>query len=262
MQFLVDESEFLMGVENRSPLMNTTYSNQTWQDEEIYVGPEWIVVPVLFGIIFLVGITGNGTLIYTVLRNKNMHSAPNVLLVSLAIGDLLLILISVPFSSTIYTFPSWPYGEVVCKLNEFLETLSLGVSVFTLIALSGERYMVIVHPMANHRGPSMFRTLVFAALIWIVSASLASIELFAAHVDQGEVFVCDIYPRGWGKWYERFHSMFQFVIYFGLPLIVIATFYALMARMLTHSSLPGDDIQGQIVKQVNRNFNQNILKQI
>jgi len=71
--------------------------------------------------------------------------------VSLAVGDLLLILFTVPFMSTIYTFPSWPFGELVCKLGEFTVSLSLGVSVFTLTALSAERYIVIVH-QPDHRG--------------------------------------------------------------------------------------------------------------
>jgi len=110
------------------------------------------VVPLVFGLIFVVGVVGNGTLIFTVLVNKNMRTTPNVLLVSLAVGDLrstfrpgtdsdhlglavgdlLLILFTVPFMSTVYTFPSWPFGQLVCKLGEFTVSLSLGVSVFTL----------------------------------------------------------------------------------------------------------------------------------
>jgi len=71
----------------------------------------------------------------------------NVLLVSLAAGDLLLILFTVPFQSTVYTFQSWPFGDGICKLGEFTVSLSLGVSVFTLTALSAERYIVMMMGM-------------------------------------------------------------------------------------------------------------------
>ena len=115
---------------NASSLNNDT--------ETLHEGPEGIIVPILFGLIFLIGIVGNGTLIFTVLVNKNMRNTPNVLIVSLALGDLLLLLISVPFISTIYTFVEWPYGEAMCKFTEFTISLSLGVSVLTLTALSGK----------------------------------------------------------------------------------------------------------------------------
>lgn len=245
----VEMAESCTGTPDNSTGLNGTDE----ENDELYNGPEWFVIPIVFGVIFLVGIVGNGTLIYTVLRNKNMRSTPNVLLVSLALGDLLLILISVPFSSTIYTFTDWPYGESICKLNEFLGTLSLGVSVFTLTALSGERYMVIVYPMTSHRGPSTQRTVMIACAIWMVSVGLALMDLIGASVQNNMCIVC---PEQWGRAYEKFHAMFQFLVYFALPIVIIATFYALMARMLLISSkhLPGDGLKGQAVKQVGTSY--------
>lgn len=60
----------------------TSAGNDTYE-EPLYEGPEWLVVPLVFGLIFVVGVIGNGTLIFTVLVNKNMRTTPNVLLVSL-----------------------------------------------------------------------------------------------------------------------------------------------------------------------------------
>ena len=81
-----------------------------------------------------------------------MRNVPNTLIVSLSLGDVMLILVSVPLTSTLYTFTSWPYGAVACKLNHFLQTWSLGVSVFTLTTLSLDRYLVIMDPLAKHKG--------------------------------------------------------------------------------------------------------------
>ena len=132
--------------------MNTTGSNVSDYSndnvtEEIILGPDFedlpqaTAVPIVFAIIFLVGVIGNSTLVYTVLRNKSMRNTPNIFVVSLSIGDLLLLVCCVPFSSTLYTITSWPYGAFMCTLNEYMQTLSLGVSVFTLTALSGDRYI-------------------------------------------------------------------------------------------------------------------------
>ena len=161
--------------------------------------PEAYAIPVIFALIFIVGVVGNGTLIYIVIRNKNMRNAPNIFIVSLALGDLLLILVSVPFTATIYTFTEWPYGEAMCKLNEFLQALSLGVSVFTLTALSFDRYVAIVDPMKRHRTSSTAVTLFIAGTIWVISAVLATLELVAAHISYKEfpgkiMEICEIHP--------------------------------------------------------------------
>ena len=91
--------------------------------------------------------TGNVTLVLIFARNKQLRSVPNTYILSLALGDLLVLFLSVPFVSTIYTLPSWPYGQVVCKFSEFVKDVSIGVTVFTLTALSADRYMAIVSPL-------------------------------------------------------------------------------------------------------------------
>lgn len=66
---------------------------------------------------------------------------------SLALADLLVILICVPLASVVYTFESWPWGAALCRITEFAKDISIGVSVFTLTALSAERYCAIVNPL-------------------------------------------------------------------------------------------------------------------
>ena len=68
-------------------------------------------------------------------------------ILSLALADLLLIITCVPFTSIIYTVESWPWGIVVCKISYIVGDISIGVSVFTLTALSAERYCAIVNPL-------------------------------------------------------------------------------------------------------------------
>lgn len=225
---------------------------------DLFTGrPEGYAVPVVFACIFIIGIIGNGTLIYTVARNKNMRNTPNIFIVSLALGDFLLILVSVPFTATIYTFTQWPYGPAICKLNEFLQSMSLGVSVFTLTALSGDRYTAIVDPMRKHTGNPLARTLIIAACIWVLSIALAVPELIAADTVRrnysGTVFeLCESHPEAWGEWYPRVHVTWRFIVYFALPMLVIGVFYVLMARilMLTAAHMPGERNSTQGNKQM------------
>ena len=141
-----------------------------------------IIVPIVFGIIFVIGLVGNGLLIYTVLANKSMRTIPNIFLTSLAIGDFFLILVSVPFRAVLYIFDEWWFGEAMCKISEFMITLSLGTSIFTLTALAGDRFVAIVLPMSALGWSTMRKTVRIAGLIWIFSLILAAPDLITSTV--------------------------------------------------------------------------------
>lgn len=62
-------------------------------------------------------------------------------------ADLLVIIVCVPLAAIVYTKEAWPWGPIVCRITESAKDISIGVSVFTLTALSGERYCAIVNPL-------------------------------------------------------------------------------------------------------------------
>ncbi|KAJ2940446.1 hypothetical protein O0L34_g129 [Tuta absoluta] len=109
--------------------------------------PETYIVPLIFALIFVIGVVGNGTLVAVFVRHKAMRNVPNTYILSLALADLLVIITCVPFTSIVYTVESWPWGDTVCRVSEAAKDVSIGVSVFTLTALSADRYFAIVDPL-------------------------------------------------------------------------------------------------------------------
>lgn len=82
------------------------------------------------------------------IQRQHFHFPPaHRYIFSLALADLLVILICVPLASLVYTLESWPWGGFLCAITEFAKDISIGVSVFTLAALSAERYCAIVNPL-------------------------------------------------------------------------------------------------------------------
>lgn len=209
--------------------------------------PETYIVPVVFAIIFLVGVLGNGTLVFIFARHRTMRNVPNTYIFSLALGDLLVILSCVPFTSTLYTIESWPWGELICKLSEATKDVSIGVSVFTLTALSAERYCAIVNPIRSHISSKPL-TILTAALIWLVSLLLALPAAVFSNVrsvdvqDNHTIEYCTPFPQQFGDTYEKGMVLFKFLAYYAIPLCVIGGFYVLMARhlMLSTRALPGE----------------------
>ena len=82
------------------------------------------LIPPTYAVIFIVGIIGNGSLLYIIGCNKLMRTIPNLLIFNLAVGDLLALICTVPFTVTIYTHTSWPFGSFICRASEFAKVLT------------------------------------------------------------------------------------------------------------------------------------------
>uniref|UniRef100_A0A182WF52 G-protein coupled receptors family 1 profile domain-containing protein n=1 Tax=Anopheles minimus TaxID=112268 RepID=A0A182WF52_9DIPT len=225
--------------------------------------PETYIVPILFAAIFIIGVLGNGTLIIVFLRHRAMRNVPNTYILSLALADLLLIVTTVPFTSIIYTLDSWPWGSLLCTSSEFIKDVSIGVSVFTLVALSGDRFFAIVDPLRKfhaHVDPFLGggrratrMTITTAVLIWLLAIAFAVPAIIGSHIKTVIVnkdvsfYFCYPFPDEWGPQYARGMVLGKFLIYYAVPLFIIGIFYALIARHLIHSAkhVPGE-MQGTV----------------
>ncbi|XP_059483796.1 neuropeptide CCHamide-1 receptor [Neocloeon triangulifer] len=242
------ESELWM---NLSAYNDSMFDNGTMEGGYVAFSdrPETYIVPILFAVVFVVGVLGNGTLVLIFGRHRRMRNVPNTYIFSLALGDLLLIVTCVPFTSTVYTIETWPYGLFICKLSEFVKDLSIGVSVFTLTALSADRYFAIVDPMRKHVGRATKLTVAIAVSIWLLAAACALPALFGSYLRSFQVSptqtirVCYPWAEEWGANFPRQIVTVRFVVFYLAPLSVIGVFYALMARHLLISArrgLPGE----------------------
>ncbi|XP_071653649.1 neuropeptide CCHamide-1 receptor-like [Temnothorax longispinosus] len=144
-------------ITNYTEASDNTTKNIT--DEESYVPykyrPETYFVPIIFFFIMLIGLTGNSILTLVILRHQDdpdMRKDNNKYVLSLALGDLLVMVTCIPFTFTIYILDSWPFGLALCKLSEYAKDISIGVSVFTFTAMSADRYFGIVDPMRKLTG--------------------------------------------------------------------------------------------------------------
>ena len=97
------------------------------------------VIPAVYGVIILIGLVGNITLIKIFCTVKSMRNVPNLFISSLALGDLLLLVTCAPVDASRYLADKWLFGRIGCKLIPFIQLTSVGVSVFTLTALSADR---------------------------------------------------------------------------------------------------------------------------
>lgn len=66
--------------------------------------------------IFIVGMVGNATLLRIIYQNKCMRNGPNALIASLALGDLIYVVIDLPIN----VFKVRSYHQCICRLEHML----------------------------------------------------------------------------------------------------------------------------------------------
>lgn len=205
-----------------------------------YSRPETYLVPIIFLIIFVVGFTGNGLLIFIFSRHKSLRNVPNTFILCLSIGDMMVIVGTIPFISLIYTLESWPFGNFICKFSEFMRDLSIGVTSLSLMALSIDRYLAIALALkqVNMSFRSKKMAYVTSGVVWALAIIIAIPGGYSSHVMEYRtsnttfIHVCYPYPLEWIDWYPKIMVMTKFVLLYVVPLIFISISYALLARHL------------------------------
>ncbi|NXM94282.1 EDNRB protein, partial [Sylvia borin] len=178
--------------------------------------------------IFVVGIIGNSTLLRIIYKNKCMRNGPNVLIASLALGDLLYILIALPINVYKLLAKDWPFGVQVCKLVPFIQKASVGITVLSLCALSIDRLPScgagIQQELSGDRveillGKAEGRIMVWVG--WMVHVHPKLVLLRFPHFQ-----LLSPFPP---QFYRDVKDWWLFGFYFCLPLVCTGIFYTLMS---------------------------------
>uniref|UniRef100_A0A8P4KAP2 Apelin receptor a n=2 Tax=Dicentrarchus labrax TaxID=13489 RepID=A0A8P4KAP2_DICLA len=135
--------------------------------------PSYSLIPVLYMLIFILGLSGNGVVIFTVWRSKSKRRAADVYIGNLALADLTFV-ITLPLWA-VYTALGyhWPFGVALCKISSYVVLVNMYASVFCLTCLSFDRYLAIVHSLSSSRLRSRGTMLASLGAIWFLSGLLA-----------------------------------------------------------------------------------------
>ncbi|XP_060531507.1 cholecystokinin receptor type A-like [Cylas formicarius] len=129
-----------------------------------------IMVP-LYLIIFVLSMVGNTFVLVTLIRDRRMRTVTNVYLLNLALADLLLGVFCMPFTLVGQVLRNFIFGERMCKLIPYFQAVSVSVAVWTLVAISMERYFAICRPLKSRRWQTRSRASKIICVLWIISLS-------------------------------------------------------------------------------------------
>ncbi|XP_072542851.1 LOW QUALITY PROTEIN: endothelin receptor type B [Salminus brasiliensis] len=187
--------------------------------------------------VFLFGMVGNVTLLRIIKKHKCMRNGPNILIASLALGDIVHIVIDIPVNVYKLLAVDWPFGLVVCKLVPFVQKTSVGITVLSLCALSVDRYRVVVSRSVIRALRLPMWTVCKLCVIWAGSALLAvpeavAFDLIMMDYKGQQLRICLLHPlqaSPFMKFYKAVKDWWLFGFYFLMPLVCTAVFYGRMS---------------------------------
>lgn len=142
-----------------------------------------VIVTVIYVALFAVGSLGNSVTLYTLLTKKSLQNLQGTVhyhLASLAVSDLLILILSMPIElyNFIWFHHPWVFGDAVCRSYYFLRDSCSYATALNIASLSVERYMAICHPFRAKSMMSRSRTKKLISAMWIASFALATPMLF------------------------------------------------------------------------------------
>uniref|UniRef100_A0A671Q3M2 5-hydroxytryptamine (serotonin) receptor 7c n=1 Tax=Sinocyclocheilus anshuiensis TaxID=1608454 RepID=A0A671Q3M2_9TELE len=176
--FSFTHPEVASEVLNGSSHLFYNISMATWNkscEEQLldFTTAEKIVIGMMLTIITTVTVIGNMLVVIAVCVVKKLRQPSNYLLVSLAVADLSVAIVVMPFVIvTDLTGGKWLFGEVFCNIFIAMDVMCCTASIMTLCVISVDRYLGITRPLtypARQNGQLMAK-MIFG--VWLVSASI------------------------------------------------------------------------------------------
>lgn len=209
------------------------------------------VVLVLYLLTFVFGIIGNTLTITVIVRNKRMKTVATCFILNLAIADNLF-MFSLPFFAYSTYTHNWVFGLVMCKFINALYGINLYASIFTMVLMSIDRYLAIVHPLRSIRYRTVKNALCVCLTTWLLCCVIMTPYWMYARTGPGkdDNVRCDIFWPGNFMDYKWFWVYFQVTIGFIIPIIIMVVCYLLLLRHLITDRGPSPDQTRRPIKKV------------
>uniref|UniRef100_A0A3B5M885 Growth hormone secretagogue receptor type 1 n=1 Tax=Xiphophorus couchianus TaxID=32473 RepID=A0A3B5M885_9TELE len=182
----------------------------------------------------LFGLLGNTLTILVVWLRPHMRSSTYLYLSSMAVSDLLILLLLPLDLYKLWRPRPWPLGDLACKLTMFLSECCTFCTILHITFLSLERYVAVCWPITAKTVVTRRRTRVIIGCLWLGAAVSASPVLIMVGVEDvgGEdhgFCRCTHYAISSGLLSAM---MILSNLYFLVPLCILGLVYTLIGRTL------------------------------
>ncbi|XP_031735348.1 growth hormone secretagogue receptor type 1-like [Anarrhichthys ocellatus] len=152
-------------------------------EEPVFGLIELVCVTVIYIPLMLFGLLGNTLTILVVWLRPHMRSSTYLYLSSMAVSDLLILLLLPLDVYKLWKPRPWPLGDLACKLTMFLSECCTFCTILHITFLSLERYLAVCWPFTAKTLLTRRRTRALIGCLWLGAAVSAAPVLVMVGVE-------------------------------------------------------------------------------
>ncbi|XP_022088781.1 prolactin-releasing peptide receptor-like [Acanthaster planci] len=203
------------------------------------------LITAVYSLTILLAVVGNVIVIAVLGFAARAKTDLNHFLVNLAVADLLSAVFCMPFTFVYIMKEDWYFGSLGCPLIFFIQQVVICVSVFTLTAVSIDRYFAVVRPLKARIARSNAKTVLVISGIWVASCMMGLVQLLLARTQEyhwcyGERHLAVCTEHWPDENLEFGYEIFNMGATYFAPLIIFCFTYSVVGRKLWGRNLPGN----------------------
>jgi hypothetical protein len=186
-------------------------------------------------VVFVVGITGNGLLLLIFIRHKETRTLPNSMLINLTVVDCLSLVVNLILEYVRVT-TCWTFGLPLCKIYYLLRYVLIGVSTYSVVMISVQRFMVVAQTSSTAKCYLGRRTkYVHIAIVWALGFIVSVPHSVVADLKRGLCY--ELSFESYGP-----VSTSDLVMVCLIPVLTVGVFSGLAADRIRRSvrNIPGE----------------------
>nr|XP_029518551.1 D(3) dopamine receptor-like [Oncorhynchus nerka] len=181
----------------------------------------------LYSLLILAIMFGNVLVCLAVVRERSLQTTTNYLVVSLAVADLLVASLVMPWAVYLEVVGgAWLFSRMYCNVFVTLDVMMCTASILNLCAISIDRYTAVVMPVLyNTTHSSRKRVSAMIATVWILAFAVSCPLLFGFNTSDDPT-VCSISNPD----FVIYSSVVSFYLPFIVTLLVYIRIYVFLRK--------------------------------
>ena len=185
-----------MSVSSAAPFNETSYNGSTFNGTTFISGwggamyPsgyslwEIVAIALFISVAMVVVVVGNMLVIIAIATENALKHITNWFIASLAVADLLLGLVIMPFSLANLLMGYWVFGELCCDLHSAIDVLLSTASINNICLISLDRYWSITHAIDYLKDRTPKKAACMIVSVWVISGLISIPPLLGWKVDR------------------------------------------------------------------------------
>ncbi|XP_023234223.1 G-protein coupled receptor moody-like [Centruroides sculpturatus] len=117
----------------------------------------------------VIGVPGNIITIIALLKSPRLRNATSAFIINLCAADGFYCAFTLPLATSTFIHMTWIYDNYLCMIYPLIRYSNATVSVLTIMAITINRYVIIVHPKIYSRIYTKISISISIVCIWLVS---------------------------------------------------------------------------------------------